>query len=235
MQRAQRVTSWGDGRIISRGETACNGFGNELVHKTMFSDSALRFILEKNEVICASCTALKENYMQVRSRGRGWRFGFSLIHVTILFCLVLFGPAFAIRAGTAQEVYPFTSGAQPSALIEGSSGVFYGTTRYGGDKGLGRVFRVTVGEGINTIASFAGTNGMFPETGVILGPDGALYGTTSVGGSNSLGTVFRVTTNGDLTSLVSFSGETGATLGNRPRFSRSAMTAPFMGQLILAV
>jgi len=156
--------------------------------------------------------------MQLRTRGQGRLSLRCAIQTSMLFCTALFCHVFRIRAGTAQEIYPFTSGAQPSGLIEGSDGAFYGTTRYGGDKGCGRVFRVTLDGKLTTIASFAGTNGIFPETGVILGPDGALYGTTSVGGTNSLGTVFRVTTNGDLTSLVSFSGNAGGTLGNYPRY-----------------
>jgi uncharacterized repeat protein (TIGR03803 family) len=63
---------------------------------------------------------------------------------------------------------------------------------------------------LQTLCSFAGTNGANPQAALTLGSDGNFYGTTYVGGSSDEGTVFKVTTNGTLTTLVSFSGTNGA-------------------------
>src|ERR1035438_6915317 len=55
---------------------------------------------------------------------------------------------------------------------------------------------------LQTLYSFNGTNGAYPQAAVTLGNDGELYGTTL--GSSLSGAVFRVTTNGTLTTLVPF-------------------------------
>ena len=68
---------------------------------------------------------------------------------------------------------------------------------------------------LQTLCSFSGTNGAYPETALALGTDGNFYGTTFMGGiANStypigMGTVFKVTTNGVLTTLVSFNNTNG--------------------------
>ncbi|MGA2853702.1 MAG: choice-of-anchor tandem repeat GloVer-containing protein [Verrucomicrobiota bacterium] len=77
---------------------------------------------------------------------------------------------------------------------------------------------------VETLCSFNGTNGSFPDAALTLGNDGNFYGTTWNGGSSGYGTVFKVTTNGTLTKLVSFAGTYGAdpaaalTLGNDGNF-----------------
>jgi uncharacterized repeat protein (TIGR03803 family) len=56
-----------------------------------------------------------------------------------------------------------------------------------------------------TVASFAGTNGAFPQARLVQGADGSFYGTTAAGGGDtSQGTVFKMTPSGALTTLVSF-------------------------------
>jgi uncharacterized repeat protein (TIGR03803 family) len=54
------------------------------------------------------------------------------------------------------------------------------------------------------IASFNGTNGTGPLTGVIQGVDGNFYGTTYAGGTNQGGTVFMMTPDGTLSTLYDF-------------------------------
>lgn len=78
---------------------------------------------------------------------------------------------------------------------------------------------------VQTLCSFNGGNGAFPQAALTMGNDGNFYGTTTFGGSNSAGTVFKVTTNGALTTLVSFNGYTNGaqpcaalTLGNDGNF-----------------
>ena len=72
---------------------------------------------------------------------------------------------------------------------------------------------------VQTVCSFAGTNGADPQATLTLGPDGNFYGATVAGGitnsagvtnQNGLGTIFRVATNGILTTLTTFAFTNGA-------------------------
>jgi uncharacterized repeat protein (TIGR03803 family) len=66
----------------------------------------------------------------------------------------------------------------------------------------------------STFFEFGGTNGAYPNAGLVQGTDGSFYGTTYLGGTNdNHGTVFRITTNATLASLVSFSYTNGSGLG----------------------
>ena len=61
-----------------------------------------------------------------------------------------------------------------------SLGNLYGTTSRGGDSGEGSVFEIPKGSTtITTLASFNGTNGGAPISGVTLDSEGNLYGTTT--------------------------------------------------------
>ena len=95
-----------------------------------------------------------------------------------------------------------------SGFTLGTDGNFYGTASQGNSDGA--VFEMTTNGVLTTLASFAGTNGAYPEGVLTLGPDGNFYGTTRSGGGTGDGTVFRVTTNGVLTTLASFAGTNGA-------------------------
>ena len=53
-------------------------------------------------------------------------------------------------------------------------------------------------------ASFDGTNGANPYTGLVQGTNGNFYGTTFEGGTNGEGTVFEITPAGTLTTLYNF-------------------------------
>jgi|GEM_PF-2555312 len=140
------------------------------------------------------------------------------------------GTIFRITAeGALTNLYSFTGGDDGylplGALIQGRDGDVYGTTAYGGTyntqgEGYGTVFKISSGGVLTTLASFAGTNGAYPQAGLVQGADGAFYGTTSQGGAslgdaNSLnglgyGTVFRIDAAGALSLLVSFNGTNGA-------------------------
>jgi uncharacterized repeat protein (TIGR03803 family) len=85
-------------------------------------------------------------------------------------------------------------------LIEGSDGVLYGATRYGGSSmDAGTIFKLNKdGSGYNVLHRFsdvAGT-GKWPVAGVIEASDGRLYGRTLNGGLADGGTVFRIDRNG---------------------------------------
>ena len=99
-----------------------------------------------------------------------------------------------------QTVHLFTDaeGTVPeAALLQASDGNLYGTTLKGGADGGGTVFEVsTDGTAFQSVHSFIGPDGAFPEAGLLQASDGNLYGTTYSGGANGNGTVFEVSTDG---------------------------------------
>jgi uncharacterized repeat protein (TIGR03803 family) len=107
-----------------------------------------------------------------------------------------------------------------SGVVRDATGNLYGTTSNGGANSDGSVFEVALGSGtLTTLASFDGTNGAYPESGLLMDGSGNLYGTTSQGGpawnpSGSVygdGTVFELAAGGSaITSLASFNGADGS-------------------------
>lgn len=83
-------------------------------------------------------------------------------------------------------------------LIEGSDGMLYGTTRYGGTKDAGTLFRITkFSFGYEVLKSFVpATEGQAPLAGVIEGRDGRLYGTLGERGASDGGAVYAVNPDG---------------------------------------
>ncbi|MGO8837239.1 MAG: choice-of-anchor tandem repeat GloVer-containing protein [Limisphaerales bacterium] len=96
-------------------------------------------------------------------------------------------------------------------LTAGADGNFYGTTYYGGTNGdYGTIYKMTPAGMVNTLVSFAGTNGYYPAAGLVQGADGNFYGTTYYGGTNGgYGTVYKVTPGGVITPLHSFNDSDG--------------------------
>jgi uncharacterized repeat protein (TIGR03803 family) len=119
--------------------------------------------------------------------------------------------------GDLTTLYSFCSqpycvdGEYPSALFQGSDGIFYGTTAHGGANGYGTVFRITPSGNFAVIYSFCAqancVDGSIPYSGVVQAADGNFFGTTVSGGAAGLGTVFRLTPHGRLTVLYSFCSE----------------------------
>jgi len=134
-------------------------------------------------------------------------------------------------SGSLTTLYSFcaqtncTDGIEPSALVQGTDGNFYGTT-YGGGQGpcvwygCGTVFKITPSGTLTTLHTFcAQTNcpdGGGPLYPLVQGTDGNFYGTTVGGGTKNLGTIFKITPSGTLTTLYSFCPETGCTDGGSP-------------------
>ena len=117
-------------------------------------------------------------------------------------------PPVASAAGKYKTLYKFKvccgDAAFPEAgLIFDKAGNLYGTTYYGGDYGVGTVFRLTSkGNGNwkeNLIHSFIydGKDGFAPSADMIFDGAGNLYGTTEQGGVYNYGTVFELSPNGD--------------------------------------
>ena len=75
---------------------------------------------------------------------------------------------------------------------------------------------VSSAQTLTTLASFNGTNGQGPSTGVVQGSDGNFYGTTYLGGANGVGTVFKISPTGELTTLYSFCSRSGCVDGKQP-------------------
>jgi uncharacterized repeat protein (TIGR03803 family) len=114
-------------------------------------------------------------------------------------------------SGTETILYRFTGGsdgATPLAsLLRDRSGNLYGTTYAGGDPSClcGVVFKVSP-SGVETVVhAFAvGTDGEFPQGGLIADSNGNLYGTTLEGGKYGWGSVFKIDPAGTETVFYSF-------------------------------
>ena len=111
-------------------------------------------------------------------------------------------------AQTYEVVYAFTvPAAEPVAgLVQGTDGLFYGTTRSGGANNGGTVFKIDSGGNLTTLHTFSYEDGNDPEAGLVQASDGKFYGTTYGGGAYGFGTVFRIDSSGNLAVLHSFAG-----------------------------
>jgi uncharacterized repeat protein (TIGR03803 family) len=89
-----------------------------------------------------------------------------------------------------------------SPLVQGTNGLFYGTTSAGGTKGYGSVFQMDSNGNLSVIYSFSNqADGSTPYAGLFQGSDGYFYGTAAQGGTNGTeydgyGTVFKVSAAG---------------------------------------
>jgi len=128
------------------------------------------------------------------------------------------GLAFRITLGGAMTVlHNFcaqvgcTDGAEPSGLVQGTDGNFYGAAQTGGANNLndGTIFKLTSSGALTTVYSFclqAGCpDGGGPTTALIQGTDGNFYGATAGGGGAvNYETIYKVTPGGTLTTLYNF-------------------------------
>lgn len=121
------------------------------------------------------------------------------------------GTVFEVARGssTLTTVLSFSgsNGSFPQgALTFDSIGDLFGTTDSGGPGNNGTVFEIAKASGnLTTLATFNGSNGAYPEAGVILDASGDLFGTTESGGAVGSGTVFEITKgSGIVTTLVNF-------------------------------
>ena len=125
-------------------------------------------------------------------------------------------------SGSMKTIYSFDynggylHGIQPAAgLVQGSDGIFYGTTRYGGPVGLGDgvVFKMKPSGALTVLHGFdraaQSVNGYNPIAGVVLASDGNLYGTASSGGTNGVGVLYRITKKGEYAVLHDFDNAGG--------------------------
>jgi uncharacterized repeat protein (TIGR03803 family) len=128
---------------------------------------------------------------------------------------------FAAGSGTIDTLASFSAprGANPAGPVAmDSKGDLYGTTFLGGPSDDGTVFEWVRATGsVKTLASFNGTNGQDPGTGLMMDTAGNLYGTTYYGGAFNDGTVFELAAgSGTITALASFNGTDGSTPAAAP-------------------
>jgi uncharacterized repeat protein (TIGR03803 family) len=112
-------------------------------------------------------------------------------------------------------------------LLMDSTGAIYGTTEQGGTSNLGTVFKLTNSGGVWTesaLYNFAGgTDGQYPDAGLVMDSSGALYGTTYYGGGAAscnvgCGTVFELTQSGGVWTETVFHAFGNGTDGDYPGF-----------------
>ncbi|HTT84605.1 MAG TPA: choice-of-anchor tandem repeat GloVer-containing protein [Rhizomicrobium sp.] len=112
--------------------------------------------------------------------------------------------------GTYSVLYNFIADQCQYALgrlIQDRQGNFYGTCLFGGVNGDGTVFRYSLRKGkVTVLHAFDGTDGQFPEHGVVMDGNGNLFGVTELGGATDNGTVYELASDGTFASLYSFTG-----------------------------
>ena len=80
----------------------------------------------------------------------------------------------AFTGGTADGAFP------NSALIQGTDGIFFGTTASGGSAGTGTVFTITLQRRCHHPALVRLLHGRESHASLIQGTDGNFYGTTDI-------------------------------------------------------
>jgi hypothetical protein len=130
----------------------------------------------------------------------------------VMLATIMFGLAVSTHAQTANTISLLPSLTTYSNLVPGPSGTFYGVSNDGGlahcNFGCGTVFQLSPASGgtwTQTILhTFTGSDGIWPQSGLLVGPSGNLYGTTYYGGptygagaclGNGCGVVFELSRN----------------------------------------
>jgi uncharacterized repeat protein (TIGR03803 family) len=139
-----------------------------------------------------------------------------------IFRLTTSGKLTTLHAFCTQAGCP--DGRDPSSIVLGIDGNFYGTTYLGGGSanctnGCGTAFQLTPAGKLTTLYRFCAqancADGSHPNA-LIQGNDGNLYGTTQGNGSNNAGTVFKLITGGVLANLYAFCAQPSCADGAGP-------------------
>jgi uncharacterized repeat protein (TIGR03803 family) len=116
-------------------------------------------------------------------------------------------------AGVISTVYSFCSvascddGNSPAAaLLLGTDGNLYGTTRYQGSGGCGTVFKLTPAGVLTVLHAFVSTDGCYPTIGLMQASNGLFYGTTPAGGAAGFGVLYQVSSTGVFKVIHTFDG-----------------------------
>ena len=167
--------------------------------------------------------------MNGRTQHRSWILGIhgraagAALALAIILLLAVFATGSAqAQTYTESVLYSFKGvtdgdGYYPTAgLVQDAQGNLYGTTDQGGASYYGTVFKLDTTGNETVLYSFkVGTDGYYPEAGLVQDGQGNLYGTTYAGGDlacsfgNGCGTVFKLDTTGKETVFYSFTGVGG--------------------------
>jgi uncharacterized repeat protein (TIGR03803 family) len=105
-----------------------------------------------------------------------------------------------------------------AGVTEGSDGLLYGATVYGGAWNGGTVYRIAHPGSAKVVDSLDSIKGTNADAELVADGDGNLYGTGIFGGTNDTGTVFRLSADGAHTVLHDFGRAQGVnTDGAYPR------------------
>ncbi|HEX9159055.1 MAG TPA: choice-of-anchor tandem repeat GloVer-containing protein, partial [Rhizomicrobium sp.] len=116
--------------------------------------------------------------------------------------------------GKETTLYSFAGGNdgdKPEAgVVMDKSGNLYGTTNLGGPADQGTAFKLAP-DGTETVlhAFSGGSDGGYPQAGLLLDKTGNLYGTTVSGGSgcsDGCGTIFKIAPDGTFATIYAFTG-----------------------------
>lgn len=120
--------------------------------------------------------------------------------------------------GTETVLYAFKDGSDggmlQAALIADKAGNLYGTATQGGGSGCygdgcGTIFKLASDGRFTAIHAFTGgSDGDYPQAGLIADRRGNFYGTAAGGGAHGFGTVFRLAADGKFSVLYAFAGGT---------------------------
>ena len=123
---------------------------------------------------------------------------FSRCAVTVLVTVfaIVGAPGAASPQTTVHRFNGSEGGAPRTALIQGSDGYFYGTTRAGGFWGRGTVFKMDAAGNVTVLHSFTEADGSDPSA-LLQASDGKFYGTTRA-------TAFRIDAAGNFTTFHAF-------------------------------
>jgi len=120
------------------------------------------------------------------------------------------GTVFTIDSiGNLSTVHSFggTDGAEPKVALTQSNNaaILYGTTSIGGANNDGTIFQIDSAGVFSPLHSFDGTDGDYPNVGLVQGTNGNLYGATFEGGaSGGTGTFYEMTPSGAFNTLRTF-------------------------------
>jgi uncharacterized repeat protein (TIGR03803 family) len=121
-------------------------------------------------------------------------------------------------AGAFTDLFDFnpnTDGAGPfAALVQGTNGILYGTTVYGGTFNSGTIYSIPLGSGgLSILYSFDGTSARAPGTPLTQYTKGSFYGDCAWGGSDDLGTFYSLNAGlGPFVRLVTTTAKVGKTV-----------------------
>jgi uncharacterized repeat protein (TIGR03803 family) len=110
------------------------------------------------------------------------------------------------------------NGWEPRHLTVAPDGTLYGTTRFGGEAGLGTAFRIEPNGLVSTIHSFEDVfaDWLSENSRLTWATDDTLYGTRERGGVEGAGALFRMTPDGERTDLFEFESIYAGEHGLRP-------------------